>query len=178
MHIFNIKWLAVLLLTVTLGGCMPAVTNYADTNPAFAPEEFFNGPIKAWGMVQDRTGRVRERFDVDMVGRWDGNVGTLEEDFTYYSDGRTQRRVWTITKMPDGTYHGTASDVKKDAHGQRSGSAMRWKYVLELPVGDKVYDVTLDDWMFQMNDGVLINRSYLKKFGITVADLIIFMQKQ
>jgi hypothetical protein len=29
-----------------------------------------------------------------------------------------------------------------------------------------------------MNDGVLINRSYLKKFGITVTKLTIFMQKQ
>ena len=29
-----------------------------------------------------------------------------------------------------------------------------------------------------MNDGVLINRSYLKKFGLTVAELTIFMQKQ
>lgn len=174
----NITWLAIILLATTLGGCMPAVDRYADTAPAFAPETYFNGPIKAWGMVQDRTGRVRERFDVDMVGSWDGNVGTLEEDFTYYSDGRTQRRVWTITKLPDGTYKGTAADVTVDAKGENSGSAMRWKYVLALPVGDNVYDVTLDDWMFQMNDGVLINRSYIKKFGIKVAELIIFMQKQ
>lgn len=157
---------------------MPAVDRYTNTKPAFAPETYFNGPIKAWGMVQDRTGRVRERFDVDMVGTWNGNVGTLEEDFTYYSDGHKQRRVWTITKLPDGTYKGTASDVKVDAVGENSGSAMRWKYVLELPVGGKVYDVALDDWMFQMNDGVLINRSYIKKFGVRVADLIIFMQKQ
>ncbi|HAQ50270.1 MAG TPA: DUF3833 domain-containing protein, partial [Gammaproteobacteria bacterium] len=27
-------------------------------------------------------------------------------------------------------------------------------------------------------DGVLINRSYLKKFGITVGELTLFMQKQ
>lgn len=178
MRMFSMKWLAVILLAVTLGGCMPAVERYADTGPAFAPEAYFNGPIKAWGMVQDRTGHVRERFDITMVGKWNGDTGTLEEDFTYYSDGRKQQRVWTIRKLPDGSYEGSASDVKQNAVGTSSGSAMRWKYVMELPVGGKVYDVVFDDWMFQMNDGVLINRSYLKKFGITVAELTIFMQKQ
>lgn len=178
MRILGFKWLAVFLLALTLGGCMPAVERYADTGPAFAPEQYFNGPIKAWGMVQDRTGKVRERFDVKMIGTWQGDTGTLEEDFTYYSDGSTQRRVWTIKKLADGKYEGTAVDVKDKAIGTASGSAMRWKYVMELPIGGQVYDVVFDDWMFQMKDGVLINRSYLKKFGVTVADLIIFMQKQ
>jgi hypothetical protein len=49
---------------------------------------------------------------------------------------------------------------------------------MDLEVGDKTYRIKLDDWMWQMNDGVLINRSYLKKFGITVAELTLFMQKQ
>ena len=55
---------------------------------------------------------------------------------------------------------------------------MRWAYQMDLDVGDNTYRITFDDWMFLMNDGVLINRSYLKKFGITVAELTLFMQKQ
>jgi len=55
---------------------------------------------------------------------------------------------------------------------------MRWAYRMDLPVGDKTYRITFDDFMFLMNDGVLINRSYLKKFGFTVAELTLFMQKQ
>ena len=50
--------------------------------------------------------------------------------------------------------------------------------VMDLPVDDKVYRIRFDDWMWQMNDGVLINRSYLKKFGFTVSELTIFMKKQ
>jgi hypothetical protein len=64
------------------------------------------------------------------------------------------------------------------ANGHSSGSAMRWAYKMDLPVGDTTYRITFDDWMFLMNDGVLINRSYLKKFGVTVAELTLFMQKQ
>ncbi|AGH98705.1 DUF3833 domain-containing protein [Micavibrio aeruginosavorus] len=150
---------------------------YKGTTPQADIREYFNGPVKAWGIVQDWRGRVVRRFDVDMVGTWDGDVGTLIENFNYY-DGKTQQRVWTITKQPDGSYTGTASDIIDKASGVAEGSAVRWNYVMDLPVGDKVYRIRFDDWMWVMNDGVLINRSYLKKFGVTVSELTIFMQKQ
>jgi hypothetical protein len=49
---------------------------------------------------------------------------------------------------------------------------------MDVPVGDSKYRLRFDDWMWAMNDGVLMNRSYMKKFGITVAEVTIFMQKQ
>ena len=150
--------------------------DYKDTKPAFLVEEYFNGPIKAWGMVQGRGGKVLRRFEIDMVGTWEGNNGTLEEFFRY-DDGETQTRVWKIKKLADGTYEGTAGDIVGKADGKSAGSAMQWKYVMDLKVGGRNYHVTFDDWMFQMDDGVLINRSYLKKFGFTVAELTIFMKK-
>lgn len=150
---------------------------YKGTTPEADIKEYFNGSIKAWGIVQDWRGRVVNQFDIDMVGKWDGDTGTLTEKFTYY-DGKKQERVWTIRKLPDGTYEGTAADILDKATGAVEGNAARWKYVMDLPVGDTTYRIRFDDWMWQMNDGVLINRSYLKKFGITVTELTIFMQKQ
>ncbi len=150
---------------------------YKGTTPKASLEEFFNGPIKGWGVVQDWKGRVVTRFDVDMIGTWDDNTGTLVEKFTYY-DGKTQERTWTITKKPDGTYEGRAHDILDHADGKIEGTAINWKYRMDLPVGGKTYRLTFDDWMWQMNDGVILNRSYLKKFGITVAELTLFMQKQ
>lgn len=150
---------------------------YKETSPKADIKEYFNGPVKAWGIVQDWRGRVVSQFDIEMVGKWDGDTGTLTEKFTYY-DGKKQERVWTIKKLPDGTYEGTAADILGKATGAVEGNAARWNYVMDLPVGDTTYRIRFDDWMWQMNDGVLINRSYLKKFGITVTELTIFMQKQ
>lgn len=150
---------------------------YKDTKPVVSLEQFFNGHIKAWGILQDRSGKVTKRFDVDMEGKWDGDVGTLHEKFSFY-DGNKQERTWTIRKMPDGTYRGTAGDILDTAVGKTSGSAVQWKYTMDLPVDDTTYRIKFDDWMFVMNDGILVNRSYLKKFGFTVAELTIFMQKQ
>lgn len=170
--------LLLIALTSLLAGCSgPQVEEYQSQGPSFDLQEYFNGPIKAWGLVQDRSGKVTRRFDVDMVGHWEGNIGTLEEDFEYY-DGETQRRVWTITKHSAEHYSGGASDILGTASGEVAGNAMRWAYDMDLKVGDDSYRIRFDDWMFLMNDGVLINRSYLKKFGVTVAELTLFMQKQ
>jgi hypothetical protein len=55
---------------------------------------------------------------------------------------------------------------------------MNWKYSMDITVDNSTYKVKFDDWMWQMNDGIVINRSYIKKFGITVAELTLFMQKK
>ena len=160
-----------------LTGCGNKLNYYQKTEPKADIKEFFNGEIKAWGLVQDWKGKVVTRFDVDMVGKWAGNKGILEEDFVYY-DGRTQKRIWHITKNEDGTYEGKADDIVGTAKGFEKGSAVNWYYTMDIPVDGKVFRLKLDDWMWQMNDGVIINRSYMKKFGITVAELTLFLQKQ
>ena len=172
-----LKTIVTIGVLVMLSGCGKNLDYYKGTTPQADIKEYFNGPVKAWGIVQDHKGRVTRRFDVDMVGTWNGDVGTLTEKFDYY-DGKKQERVWTIKKLADGTYEGTASDIIDKATGKSEGSAVRWSYVMDLPVGDTTYKIRFDDWMWVMNDGVLINRSYLKKFGITVSELTIFMQKQ
>jgi Protein of unknown function (DUF3833) len=162
---------------MTLCSCSTQVDTYKDTKPEMALEEFFSGDIRAWGIVQSRSGKVMRRFDIDMHGSWDGPNGTLEEHFNYY-DGKTQDRTWHITRLPDGSYEGTAADIEGKATGHVSGSAVRWSYVMDLPVDDTTYKIKFDDWMFRMNDDVVMNRSYLKKFGFKVAELTIFMQKK
>lgn len=161
-----------------LFGCStPSVEEYADTQPPMHFDQFFNGPVKAWGIVQDRSGKVIKRFEVDMVGTWNGDEGTLQEHFVYY-DGETQDRTWRIRKTGPDTFTGAADDIVGTATGKSSGSAIKWNYVMKLPVGNTVYNVSFDDWMFMMRDGVLVNRSYLKKFGIRMAELSIFMEKR
>lgn len=173
--------LTIILLTgaaMLFSSCVgPRLEAHKDMKPALSLEEYFTGPIKAWGVVQNWRGDIVSRFDVDLVGRWDGNTGVLEEHFTYY-DGSTDRRTWTITRTGDNTYEGSAGDIIGKATGKGRGNAVRWNYRMELPVDGTTYRLTFDDWMWQLNDGILINRSYIKKFGITVAELTLVMQKQ
>ena len=169
--------LAIMGFTMFLCACTNTkLDSYAGTQPVMAFDKFFNGPIQGWGMVHNRSGKVIKRFDVYMVGSWEGNKGKLEEDFTYY-DGEKQQRTWSIEKLADDRFVGRASDIVGEAPGRSVGSAIQWQYVMTVKSGGKEYNVNFDDWMFQMNGDVVMNRSKMTKFGIHVGDVTVFMKK-
>lgn len=152
------------------------VTDYKDTSPTLVLESFFNGPLKASGVVHDFSGKVIRKFNVTMEASWQGNEGVINEWFVY-DDGETQTRVWKIIALGNGQYTGTAGDILGTALGQSSGSALRWKYDMLLPVDGDEYQVHFDDWMFLVNDNTIINQSDIIKFGVTVAQVTLVIQK-
>jgi hypothetical protein len=158
--------LALLASVVSLGGCATAtVESYKNEKPVLDLERYFNGTVDGWGMFQDRSGKVLKRFYVRIDASWQGNVGTLDEHFEW-SDGKKTRRVWTVTRLDDYRYTGTASDVIGTAQGEAAGNALRWRYVLNLETDDgKTYEVDFDDWMYLIDDRTMLNRSYMSKFG-------------
>ncbi len=168
--------LGLVAATMALCACAATVSDYAGELPRLDLTEFFNGPIQAWGIVQNRSGKVVRRFEVDMIGRWDGNEGVLEEDFRF-ADGQTQRRVWRFRKVDANRYTGTAADVTGEAEGEVAGYALRWRYVLQVDVGDKTWNVDFDDWMYLLDDHTMVNRSVMKKFGLRVGEVTLFFRK-
>ena len=46
-----------------------------------------------------------------------------------------------------------------------------------MPVDDTEYNLFVDDWMYMMDTNRVMNRSYMKKLGITVAEISIFFDK-
>lgn len=162
-----------------LTGCSSAqIKDYQKEKPVLVLEDYLKGSLEAHGFFQDRSGMVVKRFKVLMKGTWNNDVGTLEEDFLY-SDGSKSRRVWTIKKQKDGKYIGTASDVIGEAIGETAGNAFRWKYTLDLPVGDSSYHVHFDDWMYLMDDEVMLNKSKMSKFGIYLGEVtLVFLRRK
>jgi len=167
-------WALIALLTTSCTSVQ--LSDYANQKPQFDMQEYFNGRVVAYGIVQDRSGKVIRRMTVDMQCSWQGDTGTLDEKFTY-ADGKKERRVWTVKKQKD-RYIGTAADVVGEAAGTAAGNALNWKYVLALPVGDKVYNVNFDDWMWRLDDKVMINRAVFSKFGFKLGEVLITFYKQ
>ena len=156
---------------VGLAGCSTVdIETYRSQEPELDLREYFNGTLDAHGMFQDRSGEVVRRFSVVIEAQWAGEVGTLDERFTY-SDGSTQRRVWTITHLGDGRYRGRADDVVGEARGEAAGNALRWRYVLALPVDGRVHHVDFDDWMFLIDRRVMLNRSVMSKWGVRLGEV-------
>lgn len=171
------RWL-LLLCCVVLTSCgSVSVDDYATEKPVLDLTGFFDRPVQAWGIYQDRSGKVLKRFHVDITSRRDGDRLILDERFAY-SDGSTQRRVWTL--IPDGQnrWRGTADDVVGEATGELAGNALRWRYQLNLPVDGTTYVVTFDDWMYLMDEDTLINRSSMLKLGVELGQVTLFFRRQ
>ena len=171
--------------TVCLGllaGCAgPQISDYAKEKPALDMRTYFNGKIDAYGVFTDRSGKVLKRFTVVMDCSWSGlpgqEVGVLDEDFTY-SDGTKDRRIWTLKRGADGKYTGTAADVLGVANGEVQGNAFRWAYTLKLPVDGKIIEVQFDDWMYLMNDKVMLNLAEMSKFGFKLGEVTLTFVKR
>lgn len=149
--------------------------DYADSGPQIDLRKHLNGPILCEGVIYGPTGRVTSRFVADMEARWEGNTGTMTEEFRYDS-GATQSRLWTFTLGNDGSVRAEAPDVIGTAEGVQKGSGVRLKYRIKLPEdsGGHVLDTT--DWMYLMENGAIINRSQFRKFGIPVAEMVATMR--
>ncbi len=175
----KLKSLFTAALAALLAACGHVdVEHYAKEKPTLEMSSFFNGTIDAWGMFQKRSGEVARRFEVEIQASWTSpDEGTLDERFIY-SDGEKQRRVWTLKRQPDGSWIGTADDVVGIATGHISGNALHWTYVMRLPVDGKEYLVNFDDWMWQMDDLSMMNRSTMSKFGFDLGEVTLFFRKR
>jgi Protein of unknown function (DUF3833) len=159
------------LATVGLTGCAgPVIDDYALEKPVLDLRTFFHGKVDAWGVFTDRQGKVVKRFTVVMNCSWQGDQGVLDEDFVY-SDGTQEKRIWRMTHLGDGRYQGTAGDVVGTAEGQVRGNTFRWGYTLALPVDGRVLNVSMDDWMYLMNDRVMLNKARMSKWGVHLGDV-------
>lgn len=165
-------------LLLLLAGCASVTPeDYRDARPRLDLFRYFEGTVDAWGQVEDRSGRVIRRFTVLMQGRVEGDRLTLEEDFVY-ADGAKERRVWVIDRLGEGRYRGTAGDVVGEAAGIAAGNALNWRYVLAVQVDGRTWHLSLDDWMYLQDERVMLNRTVMSKFGLTVGEIFIAFRRR
>lgn len=175
-------WLGAALMVWGLLGCAgPQVSDYSREQPRLDLRQYFNGTVDAYGVFTDRSGKVVKRFTVVMKCSWSGppgqETGVLDEEFIY-SDGTRDRRVWTLKRTGDGRYVGTAADVVGQAQGEVSGNAFRFGYTLRLPVDGRTYEVQFDDWMYLMDERVMLNKAVMSKFGIRLGEVTLSFVKR
>jgi len=145
--------------------------HYENTTPVFNPVAHLGQRLGCDGVIYGPFGRVQSRFTAVMEGSFRGKTGRFHEMFTY-ADGDTQEREWAIMLGDGDQLTAEADDIIGQGHGEISGSALVLHYKLRLPegVGGHVLDVS--DWMYLLDNGTMINRSEMRKFGFKVAELV------
>ena len=87
------------ILIITLNGRsgMKPI-DYIDQKPRLIIEDYLSGNVKAWGILQNRSGKVIRQFSASLNGKWDGEQLVLDEKFNW-SDGEVQERQWKIKTL-------------------------------------------------------------------------------
>lgn len=167
-----------LVLLIILSGCAgQKIEQYQKAKPALDLRTYFTGQIDGWGMFQKDSGEVQKRFVVSIKAIQKNGEITLDEQFVWDDGSRTQR-IWQLVQQSDGSWKGRAGDVVGHAVGKVSGNALHWTYTLKLPVGDKTYDVHFDDWMYLIDENVMLNRSVMSKWGVTLGSVTLSLHKR
>ena len=174
---FSFLRISFFTLLFLLAGCAGVdIEEYAGSEPRLDIAEYFTGTTSAWGMVQDYSGEVQRRFTVEIEGTYEDDTLTLDESFVF-SDGETDRRVWTFKRIDDHRWVGTASDVEGQVEARQYGHAFHMRYPLEIAIDGRMITFTMDDWMYLQPDGRLINKTAMRKFGFTLGEITLVFEK-
>lgn len=181
MHSLKHALAVVLMLLITAGCSDNSLSEMKDNKPMLTLEEFFAGQTVAYGIFEDRFGKLRRQFRVNITGKVDGDKLILDEYFLY-DDGERANRIWTITNLGKDAegriqYRGEADDIVGVASGAVSGNALNWSYIIDLETSGSTLRVRFNDWIYQQDEHLAINRAYVKKFGIEIGSVtLVFLR--
>ena len=158
------------LLVAALAGCASVkdIGEFAGTKPTFDPVQFFTGHVTSWGVVE-RSGQPTDVVVTDCVGEPEGAGLHLTQKLTVGAD--VSHREWHVTRTAQDHYAATANDMVGTAQGVSSGRAFHWSWVLATKPGHSLFDVTMDQWWYLLDDGTMMNRTTVSKLGITIAQV-------
>ena len=152
---------------------------FENTKPKFDLFNFFKGKSIAYGIFEDRFGKLRRQFRVNITGTINNNTLILDEKFLY-DDGEKSSRIWKIKKISDQSsvkYRGSAEDIEGFAEGESVGNALNWSYNIYLNIKGTNLKVKFNDWIYQQDKNIAINRAYVSKFGIDIGSVtLVFLR--
>ncbi len=165
------RW-ATLALAAGLLGCGEAspVGGFRATAPAIDPIHFFTGHVVSWGVLENRSGGPTSVVQTDCVGEADEEVLRMTQRLTVGQDAPVTR-TWQMRRAGPGRYEATANDMVGVAAGEAAGRAFHWTWVLATSPGNPLRNVTMEQWWYLLDDGSMLNRTTIRKFGAILAEV-------
>ena len=174
------SYLTLFIILLFTGCSQTDMKEFQNNTPKLDLFEFFAGETIAYGIFEDRFGNLKRQFRVNINGKINNQILTLDEDFLY-DDGEQAKRIWKIEKKIDNNqkiiYEGQADDVEGKASGSISGNALNWSYDIYLNIKGSDIKVHFNDWIYKQSEDLAINRAYVSKFGINIGSVtLVFLR--
>jgi hypothetical protein len=112
-----------------------AIGDFEGTTPPFLPEEFFNGRLEGWGVLESLAPAKRP-------------LGTHEQAVHFteiyrFDAGHQDNLRWTIRKLGRGVYRGAEARSVGEAVGEQAGCAFEMIDLSALRPYPKMHDAIL-----------------------------------
>jgi hypothetical protein len=137
---------------------------------------YLEGLTTAEGVFEDRKGRARRRFTVELNGRSQAGALVVDENFVF-DDGERQHRCWTLMRRTENSFSGTCADSVGEARGRLADGVAYLESTLRLKVGSRQIAMDFDDAFYEAGPGLVLNRSYVSKWGIGLGRVLILFRK-
>ena len=153
--------------------CAPTTDRPAAIRPAqaFDPLAFFVGHTHSWGVMENRSGAPIQSVVTDSQGEQIGPDRLRMVQHLYFQDGKAQERVWTLWRTGDNRFQGTANDMIGTATGDAEGGMFHWQWTLASSPGNPLMNMTVNQWMYRMQDGTVTIRTTISKLGFIAAEV-------
>jgi hypothetical protein len=148
-----------------------SIEDFKGTSPEFLPEEFFNGRLEGWAVLESPVGGLQKRSTITAEGVWDEQAQTVRFTETYrFDDGHEDTLHWTIRKLGPGKYDGAEPRLDGEAKGEQAGYAYNWRYSRDTPQADgSSSKLNFDDWFYRIDDRACIVRGTAGRAGLPFA---------
>ena len=162
-----------LATVAALAGCSKPkpVHDFAASTPVFDAVTFWTGHHRSWGVMENRAGAPTDIVVTDCVGTPEGTDGLHMVQTLTIGDGKLQHRDWHLRRVAPGQFRATANDMVGEAKGEAAGRVFHWRWTLALSPGNPIKNVTMDQWMYLMDGGRMMNRTTIRKLDVIVAEV-------
>jgi hypothetical protein len=137
----------------------------------FNPVQFFNGHVTSWGVEENRAGAPIAIVTTECDGHPAGGAGIEMVQTLHIGAAPPQTRIWLMRQTGPLTFTATANDMAGTAQGTVSGRVFHWRWILRTHPGDLLANVTMEQWMYMLDDGDVMIRTVVRKLGFRIVEV-------
>lgn len=166
------KWIPPICVLLFVTGCAAPLTPkaFVATAPAFDPMTFWSGRTASWGVIENLSGAPTAIITTSTEATPEGEGG-LHMIQHVVSNGKDAVRDWHLRRLGQDQFEATANDMVGTARGASSGRTFHWTWILATKPGNCLFNVSMEQWMYLADNGTLMNRTIITKFGVRLAEV-------
>tara|TARA_A100001011_G_scaffold379080_1_gene444645 strand:- start:2106 stop:2582 length:477 start_codon:yes stop_codon:yes gene_type:complete len=144
--------------------------------PSLSFAHYFSGEIEALGhMIFFYPKKRIKNAKIKFYGTYSKNILTLKED---YQDNEDKiLRKWVFEKVNNNYYLGKEKNVIGNVIVKSESNYLMMNYKFKTNYKAIKFIVSVQDYMYQIDEIYLINKTKIYKFGIVIAESIMLYKK-